>query len=100
MMPIRPESDLRNKFTDIEKVVNGGEWFADMYLLRKDGCGFLKDCSIAVVIKKAVALMIFIRKGIQREIQIPKGAFCYVDMRYARHTPEGAFTCITVRTHM
>ncbi|MBO6207503.1 MAG: hypothetical protein J6O73_11240 [Lachnospiraceae bacterium] len=25
----------------------GGEWFADMYLLRKDGCGFLKDCNIA-----------------------------------------------------
>ena len=42
MIQIRPISDLRNKFTDIEKVVNGGE---PVYLT-KNGYGSMVVLSI------------------------------------------------------
>ena len=42
MIAIRPISDLRNKFTDIEKVVNGGEPF----FLTKNGYGSMVVMSI------------------------------------------------------
>jgi prevent-host-death family protein len=42
MIAIRPISDLRNKFTDIEKVVNGGE----PVFLTKNGYGSMVVMSI------------------------------------------------------
>ncbi len=42
MINIRPVSDLRNKFTDIEAVVNGGE----PVFLTKNGCGSMVVMSI------------------------------------------------------
>ncbi len=42
MITIRPISDLRNKFTDIEKVVNGGE----PVFLTKNGYGSMVVMSI------------------------------------------------------
>ena len=42
MMPIRPVSDLRNKFTDIEKCVQGG----DPVYLTKNGYGTMVVMSI------------------------------------------------------
>lgn len=42
MIQIRPVSDLRNNFTDIEKIVNGGE---PVYLT-KDGYGSMVVLSI------------------------------------------------------
>ena len=42
MIAIRPVSDLRNKFTDIEKVVNGGE----PVFLTKNGYGSMVVMSI------------------------------------------------------
>ena len=42
MISIRPISDLRNKFTDIEKVVNGGE----PVFLTKNGYGSMVVMSI------------------------------------------------------
>lgn len=42
MITIRPVSDLRNKFTDIEKVVNGGE----TVFLTKNGYGSMVVMSI------------------------------------------------------
>ncbi len=42
MIQIRPVSDLRNKFTDIEKVVNGGE---PVYLT-KNGYGSMVVLSL------------------------------------------------------
>ena len=42
MITIRPVSDLRNKYTDIEKVVNGGE----TVFLTKNGYGSMVVMSI------------------------------------------------------
>ena len=42
MINIRPVSDLRNKFTDIEAAVNGGE----PVFLTKNGCGSMVVMSI------------------------------------------------------
>jgi prevent-host-death family protein len=42
MMQIRPVSDLRNKFTDIEKIVNGGE----PVFLTKNGYGSMVVLSL------------------------------------------------------
>lgn len=42
MLKIRPVSDLRNKFTDIEKTVNGGE----LVFLTKNGYGSMVVMSI------------------------------------------------------
>ena len=42
MIAIRPVSDLRNKYTDIEKVVNGGE----TVFLTKNGYGSMVVMSI------------------------------------------------------
>ncbi len=42
MIAIRPISDLRNKFTDIEKIVNGGE----TVFLTKNGYGSMVVMSI------------------------------------------------------
>ena len=42
MINIRPVSDLRNKFTDIEKVVNNGE----PVFLTKDGYGSMVVMSV------------------------------------------------------
>lgn len=42
MLQIRPVSDLRNKFTDIEKIVNGGE---PVYLT-KNGYGAMVVLSL------------------------------------------------------
>ena len=42
MISIRPVSDLRNKFTEVEKVVNGGE----PVFLTKNGYGTMVVMSI------------------------------------------------------
>jgi prevent-host-death family protein len=42
MMQIRPVSDLRNKFTDIERIVNGGE----PVFLTKNGYGSMVVLSL------------------------------------------------------